>query len=90
MLDRRVSCLPVLDAEGGFFYEFALSAGVQSLAVKAGAYQVPSNKAALIPPKAPRLESVKTIDYDFAKYGSDETRKHLLKRWDDEIFSLPR
>jgi iron(III) transport system substrate-binding protein len=72
------------------FYEFALSASVQSLAVKAGAYQVPSNKAAIIPPRAPRLESVKTIDYDFAKYGSDETRKHLLKRWDDEIFSLPR
>ena len=72
------------------FYEFALSAGVQSMAVKANAYQVPSNKSAVIPPKAPRLETVKTIDYDFAKYGSDEMRKHLLKRWDDEIYALPR
>jgi len=72
------------------FYEFALRADVQSLAVKAGSYQVPSNKAATIPAKAPRLETVKTINYDFAKYGSDEVRKRLLKRWDDEIFSLSR
>jgi iron(III) transport system substrate-binding protein len=72
------------------FYEFALRADVQSMAVKANALQVPANKAAAIPPKAPRLEQVKTINYDFAKYGSDETRKRLLKRWDDEIFSLPR
>ena len=72
------------------FYEFALRADVQSLAVKAGSYQVPSNKAASIPPKAPRLESIKTINYDFAKYGSEDVRKRLLKRWDDEIFSLPR
>ena len=72
------------------FYEFALRADIQSLAVKAGSYQVPSNKAATIPAKAPRLETVKTINYDFAKYGSDDVRKHLLKRWDDEIFSLSR
>ena len=72
------------------FYEFALRADVQSLAARASAFQVPSNKTATIPAKAPRLESVKTINYDFAKYGSDEVRKRLLKRWDDEIFSLPR
>lgn len=72
------------------FYEFALRADVQSLGAKASAFQVPSNKTATIPAKAPRLESVKTISYDFAKYGSDEVRKRLLKRWDDEIFSLPR
>jgi len=72
------------------FYEFALRADVQSLAVKANALQVPANKEASIPPRAPRLESVKTINYDSAKYGSNETRKLLLKRWDDEIFSLPR
>jgi iron(III) transport system substrate-binding protein len=72
------------------FYEFALRPDVQSLAVKANALQVPSHKDAAIPPRAPRLESIKTVNYDFAKYGSDEVRKHLLKRWDDEIFSLPR
>lgn len=72
------------------FYEFALRADVQSLAVKANAFQVPANKAASIPPRAPRLETIKTINYDFAKYGSDETRKRLLKRWDEEVFALPR
>jgi iron(III) transport system substrate-binding protein len=72
------------------FYEFALRADIQSLAAKAGSYQVPSNKGAAIPAKAPRLETVKTINYDFAKYGSDDVRKRLLKRWDDEIFSLSR
>jgi iron(III) transport system substrate-binding protein len=72
------------------FYEFALRADVQSLAAKANALQVPANKEASIPPRAPRLESVKTINYDSANYGSNETRRRLLKRWDDEIFSLPR
>lgn len=72
------------------FYEFALRADVQSLAVKANAFQVPANKGASIPPRAPRLETIKTINYDFAKYGSDEMRKRLLKRWDEEVFALPR
>lgn len=72
------------------FYEFALRPDIQSLAAKASSFQVPSHKAATIPAKAPRLESVKVINYDFAKYGSDEVRKRLLKRWDDEIFSMSR
>ncbi len=72
------------------FYEFALRPDIQSLAVKASSFQLPSNKGATIPAKAPRLESTKVINYDFAKYGSDEVRKRILKRWDDEIFSLPR
>ena len=72
------------------FYEFALRADIQSLAVKANALQVPSNASADIPPKAPRPESVKLINYDFAKYGSDDVRKRLLKRWDEEIFAAQR
>ena len=72
------------------FYEFALRPDVQSLAVKANALQLPSNTAAEIPPKAPRPENVKLINYDFAKYGSDDVRKRLLKRWDEEIFAAQR
>ena len=72
------------------FYEFALRADIRSLAVKANALQVPSNASADIPPKAPRPESVKLINYDFAKYGSDDVRKRLLKRWDEEIFAAQR
>lgn len=72
------------------FYEFALRADVQSMSVKANALQLPSNASATIPPKAPRPEQVKLINYDFAKYGQDDVRKRLLKRWDEEIFSAQR
>ena len=72
------------------FYEFALRADVQSMASKANALQLPSNASATIPPKAPRPEQVKLINYDFAKYGSDDVRKRLLKRWDEEIFAAQR
>ncbi len=72
------------------FYEFALRADVQTLAMKTNAMQVPSNTSATIPPKAPRPEQVKLINYDFAKYGSDDVRKRLLKRWDEEIFAAQR
>lgn len=69
------------------FYEFALRADVQSEAVKALAFQIPSNTAAAVPPGAPRLESIKTINYDFATYGSSETRKRLLQRWTSQIYA---
>ena len=69
------------------FYEFALRADVQSDAVKALAFQIPSNTAATIPPAAPRLENIKTINYDFATYGSSETRKRLLQRWTTQIYA---
>ncbi|MGY0219414.1 ABC transporter substrate-binding protein [Endozoicomonadaceae bacterium StTr2] len=70
--------------------EFALRPDIQSLSSEVKAYQVPSNKTADVPPEAPRLSDVKLIDYDFATYGSSDVRKRLLKRWDDEIKSLPR
>lgn len=69
------------------FYEFALRADVQSEAVKALAFQIPSNTAATIPAASPRLENIKTINYDFAKYGASDTRKRLLQRWTTQIYS---
>ncbi|MCZ4280214.1 ABC transporter substrate-binding protein [Kiloniella laminariae] len=72
------------------FAEFALRADIQSLAADAEAYQVPSNASATVPDEAPKLSDLKLIEYDFATYGSSDTRKRLLKRWDDEIKSLPR
>jgi iron(III) transport system substrate-binding protein len=71
------------------FYDFALRADIQTLARDAQAYQVPSNKNAEPPPEAPKLSEIKLIDYDFAKYGSSEERTRLLKRWEDEVNSLP-
>ncbi|WP_416356746.1 ABC transporter substrate-binding protein [Aureimonas phyllosphaerae] len=67
------------------FYDWALSPEVQSKAVEADSFQLPSNKGATVPPEAPNLDDIKLIDYDFAKYGNAETRKALLERWDREI-----
>lgn len=72
------------------FYEYALRADVQGGAVKALAFQVPSNRAAAIPPNAARMEAIKTIDFDFVKYGAADTRKRLLQRWSSEIYSAGR
>jgi iron(III) transport system substrate-binding protein len=72
------------------FYDFALSPEIQTRAREAKAYQVPSNSGATPPDEAPDLTKLKLIDYDFAKYGSSAERKRLLKRWDDEVGSLPR
>ena len=72
------------------FYDWALSAEAQSLALQVKAFQVPSNKGAETSPSAPDLASIKLIDYDFKKYGSSDERKRLLKKWDDEVSVLPQ
>ncbi|MGF1627923.1 MAG: ABC transporter substrate-binding protein [Kiloniellaceae bacterium] len=72
------------------FYDFALRADVQMMAEQAQAYQVPSNAKASPPPGAPDLDQIKLIDYDFKKYGSSEERTRLLKKWDDDVGSLPQ
>ncbi|PHQ94316.1 MAG: iron ABC transporter substrate-binding protein [Marinosulfonomonas sp.] len=72
------------------FYDWALTADVQSLALNVNAFQVPSNKGAETSPSAPDLASIKLIDYDFVLYGSSAERKRLLKKWDDEVSVLPQ
>lgn len=72
------------------FYDWALSADVQSRALEVKAFQVPSNKSAKTSPSAPDISTIKLIDYDFKKYGSSAERKRLLKKWDDEVSNLPR
>ena len=72
------------------FYDWALSADVQSRALEVKAYQVPSNRNAAVSPDAPDISSIRLIDYDFKKYGSSDERKRLLKKWDDEVGSLPQ
>jgi len=71
------------------WYDWALTPAAQELGATANSYQVPSNVNAATPPEAPKLSEVKLIDYDFAKYGSSETRNRLLERWDAEIGALP-
>lgn len=72
------------------FYDWALTAEVQTRALEVKAFQVMSNKAATSSPMAPDLSAIKLIDYDFEKYGSSDERKRLLKKWDDEVSVLPQ
>jgi len=72
------------------FYDWALTAPVQSRALEVNAFQVMSNKGAESSPLAPNMDSIKLIDYDFAKYGSSDERTRLLKKWDDEVSTLPQ
>jgi iron(III) transport system substrate-binding protein len=72
------------------FYDWALTPEAQEIGATAASYQIPSNVNAATPDAAPRLEDIKLIDYDFAKYGSSEERTRLLARWDAEIGSLPQ
>lgn len=71
--------------EAQVFYDWVLTADVQSLMPDAGSFQIPSNKSAKAPEAAPKLEEIKLIDYDFAEYGGAERRQALLSRWDTEI-----
>ncbi len=72
------------------FYDWALSAEAQNLALQVNAFQVPSNRSANTSPKAPDMSTIKLIDYDFVKYGSSDERKRLLQKWDEEVSTLPQ
>ncbi|HEY6133777.1 MAG TPA: ABC transporter substrate-binding protein [Rubrivivax sp.] len=73
------------------WYDWALGVEAQSVgAANKVSYQVPSNKAASVPPQAPKLSEMKLINYDFVKYGSSAERKRLLTKWDEEVSKLPK
>lgn len=72
------------------WYEFALTPAAQATGVKAKSFQIPSHVDAPIPPNTPKLEEVKLINYDFAKYGQAAERKRILDRWEREVSSLPK
>lgn len=72
------------------WYDFALQANTQALAVNAKSYQVPSNMKAPVPEQAPKLKDIKMIKYDFVKYGSKAERTRLLGKWDKEVKVLPK
>jgi len=72
------------------FYDWALTAEAQNMALQVNAFQVPSNKNAQTSDKAPDLASIKLIDYDFKKYGSSDERKRLLGKWDNDVSTLPQ
>ena len=71
------------------FYDWALTAESQGRAKDVRSFQVPSNLDAAVSPLTPDLSRIKLINYDFVKYGSSAERRRLLKKWDDEVGSLP-
>ncbi len=72
-------------AEAVRWVEFVISAEAQSAGPEVQVFNVPSNSNAYVPPESPSLGSINLIDYDFATYGSSETRARLLARWDAEV-----
>ena len=76
--------------EAKAFYDWALSAEAQNLALQVNAFQVPSNTGAETSPSAPDMSTIKLIDYDFKTYGSSAERKRLLAKWDEEVSVLPQ
>lgn len=65
--------------------EYVLNADAQVAGLAVGVYNVPSNMSAKLDPDSPDLSDIKLIDYDFATYGSSDTRERLLARWDLEV-----
>ncbi len=72
------------------FFDWALTPEAQALGAQANSFPVPSNPATPLHPKMPKFESIKLINYDFAKYGSSEERKRLLARWEKDIGSAAK
>jgi iron(III) transport system substrate-binding protein len=72
------------------WYDWALSPEAQAIGGGVKSFQVPSHKKAKVPAEAPKLASIKLIDYNFEKYGSSAERNRLLKKWDAEVSKLPK
>jgi len=72
------------------FVDWALTVEAQKIGLDVKEYAIPTNKSVPLPAMVPNLTEYKVINYDFAKYGSSETRKRLLERWEKEIGQAPR
>jgi iron(III) transport system substrate-binding protein len=72
------------------FMDYALGAEAQATGARAKGFQIPSNIKAPLPPNTPRLEDVKLIAYDFAKYGQSSVRAALIARWEKEVAGQPK
>jgi iron(III) transport system substrate-binding protein len=72
------------------FVDWALSVDGQKVGLDVKEFAIPTNRSVPLPPQVPKLSDVKVIDYDFAKFGASETRRHLLQRWEQDINALPR
>ncbi|MGQ0677659.1 MAG: ABC transporter substrate-binding protein [Rhodospirillales bacterium] len=72
------------------WYDWALTAEAQNMAKNAKSFQVPSNMKASAPAQMPRMEDMKLINFDHAKYSASAERKRIVARWEKEVGSLPK
>jgi iron(III) transport system substrate-binding protein len=69
------------------FYDWALTPEAQKIGLDVKEYAIPTNRSVPLPPQVPKLTDIKVINYDFARYGTSDTRKRLLDRWEKEVNS---
>ena len=72
------------------FYDWALTPAAQAIGPSLNQFQTPANAATPQAEKGIDFSKAKLISYDFAKYGSGETRKALLARWDKDVRGTAR
>ena len=73
------------------FIEWALTPEAQAIAGELGdSYQIQSNMNTVQHPLAPDFDEINLIEYDFDRWGDPEVRDHVLTRWLNEIFPIPR
>ncbi|MFZ7255712.1 ABC transporter substrate-binding protein [Avibacterium avium] len=68
------------------FMDWALTPEAQEIAWREEKmYQIPTNIHAKASPNSTDPKTLKLIDFDFERFGSDEEGKRLIKRWIEEI-----
>ena len=77
-------------AAARMFVDWALTADAQKIGLDVKEYAIPTNRNVPLPGTVPDLADVKLINYDFARYGSSETRKRLLARWEKDVNAAKR
>ncbi len=72
------------------YYDFLMSPQGQALGAKANSLQFPANKNTVLDPRIPKMDSVRLVNYDFAKYGASKERKRLIERWEKQVNAQAR
>ncbi len=67
--------------------DYVISAEAQSRGLEVGVFNIPLEPRRGHRPRGPGHGGGQVIDYDFATYGSSETRERLLARWEADVKS---
>ena len=72
------------------FYDWALTPAAQRIGVETKHFELPSNRAAPLPPGMPPIGDIRLIAYDFARYDSAEAHARLVGKWEHEVQGAAR